>query len=81
MIPDFAVTGQLRILLLEDNEPDAYLFLHKMKQAGWRPLRSSGHTQAIHRAARKQPLRPGARRLSSSRWTGMDALGGGVALG
>lgn len=33
MTRELAASGQLRILLLEDNEPDAYLILHTMKTA------------------------------------------------
>ena len=75
MTRDFAVTGELSILLLEDNEPDAYLILHKMKDAepGARIDRAATRRQfAELLASHDYDLVLADYRLPD--WTGMDAL-------
>jgi two-component system cell cycle sensor histidine kinase/response regulator CckA len=75
MTRDFAVTERLRLLLLEDNEPDAYLILHTMKDAepGIRIDRAATRRQFTELlAAHDYDLVLADYRLPD--WTGMDAL-------
>jgi two-component system cell cycle sensor histidine kinase/response regulator CckA len=70
-----AVNGQLRILLLEDNEPDAYLVIHAMNVADpdARIDRAATHRQFTELvASHHYDLVLADYRLPD--WTGMDAL-------
>ena len=75
MTRDFAANGQLRILLLEDNEPDAYLVIHTMKTAdpGAQIDRAATRRQFTELlASHDYDLVLADYRLPD--WTGMDAL-------